>query len=466
VSLEPVIAVDGLNHYYGAGALRKQILFDVSAEVRAGEIVIMTGPSGSGKTTLLSLVGGLRSVQEGNLKVLGHELNGASKDLRARVRRGIGYIFQAHNLLDSITAVQNVEMSVHLQADVPKRVGHERALAMLQKVGLGERMHHYPDQLSGGQKQRVAIARALVNQPQVILADEPTAALDKQSGRDVVELMHALAKQQGCTVLLVTHDNRILDIADRIIHMEDGRLSSFANAVLSSTKHLLELLARNNRRGELTRQIEGMPLPQFTSLVEQVTAEFQHFLTAIDMLNHEAFESMLEQVIEAFTLKVGQIIQAERATLFLLDAAAGELWSKVAQGDGTKPLEIRIPSRTGIAGHVATTGHALNVRDAYAEPLFNRAVDEQTGYRTHTILCAPIFDRRNLVLGVIQLLNKIGGGFDAADEQRLGAFGAAFAIILESWSRMREQQRSAARATAAPGAKERETQSGNQAGAE
>ena len=111
MSLEPVIVVEGLNHYYGAGALRKQILFDVTAEVRPGEIVIMTGPSGSGKTTLLSLIGGLRSVQEGTLKVLGHELNGASKDLRARVRKGIGYIFQAHNLLDSITAVQNVEMS-------------------------------------------------------------------------------------------------------------------------------------------------------------------------------------------------------------------------------------------------------------------------------------------------------------------------------------------------------------------
>jgi energy-coupling factor transporter ATP-binding protein EcfA2 len=271
--------------------------------------------------------------------------------------------------------------------------------------------------------------------------------LDKQSGRDVVELMQTLAKKQGCTVLLVTHDNRILDIADRIIHMEDGRLSSFANAVLSSTKHLLELLAQNNRRGELTRQMEGMPLPQFTSLVEQVTAEFQHFLNAIDLLNHDAFESMLEQVIEAFTLKVGQIIEAERATLFLLDKPAGELWSKVAQGDGSKPLEIRIPSRSGVAGHVATTGQALNVSDAYAEPSFNRAVDEQTGYRTRTILCAPIFDRQSHVLGVIQLLNKIGGGpFGAADEQRLNAFGSAFAIVLESWSRMREQQLSAARA--------------------
>ena len=154
--------------------------------------------------------------------------------------------------------------------------------------------------------------------------------------------------------------------------------------------------------------------------------EFQQFLHAIDMVNHEAFESMLEQVIEAFTLKVGQIIAADRATLFLLDEASGELWSKVAQGDAGKPLEIRIPSQAGVAGRVATTGQALNIPHAYSEPLFNQAVDVQTGYRTHTILCVPIIDRRERVIGVVQLLNKTGGGpFTTDDEQRLSAFAAA-----------------------------------------
>ena len=441
MSMNAVIEVDRLNHFYGTGALRKQILFDVAAVVRAGEIVIMTGPSGSGKTTLLSLVGGLRSVQEGSLKVLGHEFNGASRSRLAQVRRSIGYIFQAHNLLDSLTAVQNVEMSVRLHDGVSRTAARQRAVSMLGSVGLADRVHHYPDQLSGGQKQRVAIARALVNQPQVILADEPTAALDKQSGRDVVDLMYKLAKEQHCTVLLVTHDNRILDVADRIIHMEDGRLSSFTNAALSDTKRLLELLAENNRKGELIRRVEGMQPAQFTSLLEQVTAEFQHFLYAIDMVNHEAFESMLEQVIEAFTLKVGQLIAADRATLFLLDEAAGELWSKVAQGDGSKPLEIRIPSQTGVAGRVATTGQALNIPDAYKEPLFNQAVDVQTGYRTRTILSVPIIDRRERVTGVVQLLNKTGEGpFTAEDEQRLTAFAAALGVVLESWLQMRASQ--------------------------
>jgi putative ABC transport system ATP-binding protein len=439
--MNAAIEVDRLNHFYGTGVLRKQILFDVAAEVRAGEIVIMTGPSGSGKTTLLSLVGGLRSVQDGSLKILGQELNGASHRRLAQARRGIGYIFQAHNLLDSLTAVQNVEMSVRLHEDVSRTAARQRAVAMLGSVGLADRVHHYPDQLSGGQKQRVAIARALVNQPQIILADEPTAALDKQSGRDVVDLMYKLAKEQRCTVLLVTHDNRILDVADRIIHMEDGRLSSFTDAALSDTKRLLELLAENNRKGELIRRVEGMQPAQFTTLLEQVTVEFQQFLNAIDMVNHEAFESMLEQVIEAFTLKVGQIIAADRATLFLLDEAGGELWSKVAQSDGGKPLEIRIPSHAGVAGRVAATGRALNIPDAYSEPLFNQAVDAQTGYRTHTILCVPIIDRRERVIGVVQLLNKSGGlPFTAEDEQRLTAFAAALGVVLESWRQMRASQ--------------------------
>jgi putative ABC transport system ATP-binding protein len=436
-----VIELDRLNHFYGAGVLRKQILFDVTAAVQAGEIVIMTGPSGSGKTTLLSLIGGLRSVQDGRLKVFGHELNGASQRRLAQVRRSIGYIFQAHNLLDSLTAVQNVEMAVRLHEEVSRTAARQRAVSMLGSVGLGDRIHYYPDQLSGGQKQRVAIARALVNQPQVILADEPTAALDKQSGRDVADLMYKLARERHCTVLLVTHDNRILDVADRIIHMEDGQLSSFTNAVLADTKHLLGLLTQNNRNGELIRRVDGMPTAQFTRLLEQVTMEFQQFLDAIELINHEAFESMLEQVIEAFTLKVGQIVAADRATLFLLDEASGELWSKVAQSDGGKPLEIRIPGRTGVAGQVATTAQTLNIRDAYSEPLFNSAIDVQTGYRTRTILCVPILDRREHVIGVVQLLNKTGeASFTAEDEQQVSTFAGTLGVVLESWRQMRASQ--------------------------
>lgn len=223
---EPVISVRSLNHYFGQGSLRKQVLFEIDLEIFPGEIVIMIGPSGSGKTTLLTEIGGLRTPSEGSLKVLGEELCGASKQKLIQVRRNIGYIFQAHNLMKCLTAKQNVRMSLELHNGLSNRELDEKAIAMLEAVGLGDRIDYYPENLSGGQKQRVAIARALASQPSIVLADEPTAALDKKSGRDVVEIMERLAKEQGSTILLVTHDNRILDIADRLVYMEDGRLTN------------------------------------------------------------------------------------------------------------------------------------------------------------------------------------------------------------------------------------------------
>jgi putative ABC transport system ATP-binding protein len=231
MSSEVIIDISNVNHYFGSGQLRKQILFEVTASIHSGEIVFMTGPSGSGKTTLLTLIGALRSTQEGSLKVLGQELRQASSANRVKVRRYVGYIFQAHNLLKSLTARQNVQMSLDLHPEIPAPLIYERSCEMLRDVGLEDHIDKYPEELSGGQKQRVAIARALVSQPKIVLADEPTAALDKRSGRDVVEIMQRLAKQQGCTILIVTHDNRILDVADRIIHMEDGRLSALDPAM-------------------------------------------------------------------------------------------------------------------------------------------------------------------------------------------------------------------------------------------
>ncbi|HEY9865632.1 MAG TPA: DevA family ABC transporter ATP-binding protein [Candidatus Obscuribacterales bacterium] len=218
------IAIQNLDHYFGQGQLKKQVLFDINLEITIGEIVIMTGPSGSGKTTLLTLIGGLRSVQSGSLNILGRELLGARSGELVKARRNTGYIFQAHNLHKSLTALQNVQMGLEVQDKFSRSEIQQKATAMLDKVGLTDRLNYYPDNLSGGQKQRVAIARALVSHPPIVLADEPTAALDSHSGRDVVNLMQTLAKEQGCTILIVTHDNRILDVTDRIIHMEDGAL--------------------------------------------------------------------------------------------------------------------------------------------------------------------------------------------------------------------------------------------------
>ncbi|AFY36141.1 DevA family ABC transporter ATP-binding protein [Calothrix sp. PCC 7507] len=224
--MSPVISIQNLDHYFGQGSLRKQVLSNINLEINTGEIIIMTGPSGSGKTTLLTLIGGLRSAQFGSLQVLGQELCGASTQQLIQARKNNGYIFQAHNLHGSLTAIQNVKMGLELHDRIGCTEMQTRSTQMLEQVGLGNRLNYYPDQLSGGQKQRVAIARALVSHPQIVLADEPTAALDSQSGRDVVNLMQKLAREQGCTILIVTHDNRILDIGDRLIHMEDGKLKS------------------------------------------------------------------------------------------------------------------------------------------------------------------------------------------------------------------------------------------------
>lgn len=222
---EQTICIRSLQHHFGEGDLRKQALFDNRLDVHAGEIVIMTGPSGSGKTTLLTLIGTLRTVQEGSLRVLGRELHGASPADLIATRRNIGFIFQAHNLFESLTALQNVRMGMEL-FDYSNEEIDRRAKALLERLGLGSRLHYKPDSLSGGQKQRVAIARGLAHGPRIVLADEPTAALDEKSGRDVVKLLQELAEQHQVTILLVTHDNRILDVAHRIVNMVDGYIKS------------------------------------------------------------------------------------------------------------------------------------------------------------------------------------------------------------------------------------------------
>jgi putative ABC transport system ATP-binding protein len=188
----PSLRVSHVNHFYGQKETAKQVLFDNNLVVRPGELVIMTGPSGSGKTTLLTLIGALRSVQDGSVHVLGRELNGMSRAELGAVRHGIGFVFQAHNLFDSLTAMQNVRMALELEDHTPAAM-RQRATELLEVLGLGHRLHFKPRSLSGGQRQRVAIARALANRPKLILADEPTAALDKKSSHDVVALLQRLA---------------------------------------------------------------------------------------------------------------------------------------------------------------------------------------------------------------------------------------------------------------------------------
>jgi putative ABC transport system ATP-binding protein len=259
-----VLRVEGLNHWFGDSAeTRKQVLFDNHLNVAQGEIVIMTGPSGSGKTTLLTLLGALRTVQDGEVEVLGrplHQLRG--KEL-VEFRRNVGFIFQAHNLFDSLTALQNVLMALEMKGSNPRRL-QDRAVEVLTELGLKERIHYKPARLSGGQKQRVAIARALANRPRLILADEPTAALDEESGRHVVNLLKRLAQEEGCTSLIVTHDNRILDVADRIVSMVEGRIKS--NVLVQEEIEICEFLKQCDVFSHLTTSA-------LTSIAEEMEQE-------------------------------------------------------------------------------------------------------------------------------------------------------------------------------------------------
>ena len=220
------VVVDNLFHAFGQREMRREVLQNISFSIEPGEVVLLTGPSGCGKTTLLTLIGALRTVQQGQVSVLGQALDGAGRRRRQQVRRRIGMIFQGHNLLRCLTAEQNVQMGADLLPDLSYRARRDEARQWLRAVGLEDHMAKVPHDLSGGQKQRVAIARALAANPRLLLADEPTAALDSRTGREVVELLRRLAREQSCAVLMVTHDPRIVDVADRLLQMEDGRLKN------------------------------------------------------------------------------------------------------------------------------------------------------------------------------------------------------------------------------------------------
>ena len=220
----PPFVVRGLSHWYGDGQAKKQVLFDVHLTVERGSLTVLEGASGSGKTTLLTLLGCLRRVQEGSVLLLGQELYGATEDVLIAERHRLGFIFQAHNLHESLTALQNVRMGIDVHGSRVRGDWRAAATHLLVGLGLGDRLDYLPANLSGGQKQRVAVARALIGNPAVIFADEPTAALDKESAFNVVGLLKRLGRARGTTTLMVTHDTKIKELADRVVTMEEGRI--------------------------------------------------------------------------------------------------------------------------------------------------------------------------------------------------------------------------------------------------
>ena len=424
----PVI-IRGLNYWYGHGDLRRQVLFDIDADIHPGEIVILTGPSGSGKTTLLTLVGALRTSQQGSLKVLGHELSGASEARLAEIRQRIGYIFQSHNLLEALTAQQNVQVTLQLHPEFEGDSISKRAAEVLTEVGLGDRLDAHPNELSGGERQRVAIARALAVKPGLLLADEPTASLDRETGRSVVVLLQQLAKRDGVSVVLVTHDSRILDIADRILTLEDGRLSSLMNAVASGSQQMLHLLAEDLHKGHLVSRIADMERSEFLACLAQVTDETRGLLEIADLVQGEAFGNVEHQVVYGIEEKLKQIFDADQSTLYFIDPDDEKLRSYHTVAPDRR-RETRTQTLDGVPGHVLRSGESLNVLEGEISS------DDPAEARGRT-LAVPVRDSEGQTFGVIELRKKREGyEFSDSDQAELEEIATSLGTLLESWWRM------------------------------
>ena len=362
---EPLISLRNVDHTYGSGELARHTLQGVSLDIMPGEVVILTGPSGSGKTTLLTLCGALRSVQAGSVRTLGCELKGATLLTMQRIREKVGVIFQGHNLLGGLTATQNVSLSLGLEPGMQSSKRTEMARSMLEAVSLGKHFDHYPDQLSGGQKQRVAIARALVRMPQVVLADEPTASLDRTSGREVIDLIRSLAFSSNSAVLLVTHDTRILDIADRIVTLDDGRLVSFASSMATSTGNVLHAFAHLQGSGDLLKHISSLSPKQFLELLDNMTTEFRQYIRVFQIGSRDAVQTLFDAVLDATTVKMVEIMRADRGTIYLID----DRMECCAAGSQPARAKREFPSRSESVTASPAASSALRSRLIFRMPM-------------------------------------------------------------------------------------------------
>jgi putative ABC transport system ATP-binding protein len=362
---------------------RRQVLRNVSADVWPGEIVLMVGPSGAGKTTMLTLAGALRTVESGSLISLRRELSGASPEELIKVRRKIGFIFQRHNLLNSLSALDNVRTALQ-PLGYPYAEEREACVAMLQAVGLGAYLHSHPNNLSGGQQQRVAIARALVRKPELVLADEPTASLDGASGREIVELLRQLARAQGCTIVLVTHDSRILDLADRCLRLEDGILSSYASALTADSAHMLTALSAFRNSEELGWFWSNMDAGQFLEALRKLRVEATQFLNVMDFGTEASKTEWVDALLQSVLAKIAAIIDAAYASIH---TGGGSRYGEVAMTVGS--LQDSLPI-------------TLEIRDRDASPI-----------------------------GVAEFRARDGAAFTEATERRLRDFEKVLGLLLE-----------------------------------
>jgi putative ABC transport system ATP-binding protein len=381
---------------------------------------------------MLTILRALRSAQQGSVRILGQERRGAvSAPSRLCCWKMNPILCRAFSS-SALPAKQNVELGLRVTGRYSPAEQARIATEMLEAVGLAERIHYKGEALSGGQRQRVAIARALAAGLLVEGRGRLVGEQDGRLGREVVDRIKVLAKEKGTTILLVTHDNRILDVADRIVHLEDGRLSTFTDAVIANNELMMRTLAENRQKQPIEEVVDALDEKGFLALLAELVDESQRFQEATALANDRAFQSMLEQSLFVFTRKLGQLLSAERASLFVVEPETNTLRLRVAQ-DLPEHVVVRLPIGTGIAGAAAQTGKAIRVDDAYKDPRFNQDVDRQSGFRTRAILALPIKDRRGHVFAVAQLLNRRDGRpFEDADEKKFSQFVESLGYVLET----------------------------------
>ncbi|WP_299082509.1 ATP-binding cassette domain-containing protein [uncultured Paraglaciecola sp.] len=430
MAAEISISVKNLDFSFGSGDLKKQILFDISTDIYAGEIVIVTGPSGSGKTTLLTIVSALRSVNTGSVQILGKELCGAKGKQLEEVRKDIGFIFQQHNLIGALTALQNVVLGIRISGKFKGSQLEQRAREYLQIVGLGERIHYYPDQLSGGQRQRVAIARAMAAEPKILMADEPTASLDKQSGRDVVERMKTLAKEQGSTILLVTHDNRILDVADRIVYLEDGHIASFNEAVIDNSQQMMNVVA-DTPSALPNNQAESDF--DFQYFMVDLSLQSQRILALKSKINPIAFNGVVTNALSKFTSQAAEKFKTQGFPFYLV---SDDGWIVSSLGDVAATNIANYPNQGGLVNFVRDAKQSILITDSLADAQVTPVIDMQTD-AAQMIMAVPLKRRSGEVFAVLQCRELVTqASYTSADLKSFELFCTSITGLLDAYTKL------------------------------
>ena len=340
---EQLVEVVNLSYTHGHGEHEQRVLDSVTLSLNSGEVVVLTGPSGSGKSTLLTIVGGLRSARNGSVNVMGTEVVAASEDERVRLRRRIGFIFQHHNLAPALTVGQNIQMGLQLSDTHRAAEAAGTIQAAAENVGIAEHLHKLPRQLSGGQLQRAGIARALVNQPRLILADEPTASLDKKSGQLVLKLFDDMA-QQGSAVVLVTHDKRIVEQADRVLMLEEGVLVPPAERIMQEAGASLRTLF----------EMDSSRLGRMMS--------FAHALARVAVADGRTDPS--ERAAIADALAARRIFSGTEIELIVsLALAQAQAWSSTVQDPGSRGELAKALEAVAAADSTVTDEERLVIRE-------------------------------------------------------------------------------------------------------